>query len=247
MAGCAVLLAGILTSGGPIRLTVAMKITEVTVDLRSTDAAEEFYNSVLGLPVRRGEGAVAVQVGRSRIVFRESREAHGCHHFAFTIPSNKFSAAKRWLSERVEVMTKFGEDEFEYDAGWNARSLYFSGPEGSVLELIIRRDLDNQSVGDFTAADLECVSEVGVAVPDVLSTVDMLATRAGVEAYGLTPRDRFSPVGNIDGLIILVSPNRTWFPADDLLSAQSRILISATDARPGAYPLGELSTLTVTV
>jgi hypothetical protein len=143
-------------------------------------------------------------------------------------------------------MTKGGEDEFEYASGWNARSFYFPGPEGSVLELIIRRDLHNVSEGEFTVDDLECVSEVGVAVPDVLAIVDTLSTDAGIEPYGLTPRDRFSPVGTIDGLIILVSPARTWFPADNLLSAPSRILIEATGAQPGKYPLGELSELTVT-
>lgn len=149
-----------------------MKITEVTLDVRGADDAEEFYGSVLGLPVSRESGAAVVVAGRSRLVFRENPEARGCHHFAFTIPTNSFAAAKRWVSERVEVMSKGGDDEFEYGAGWNARSFYFPGPEGSVLEFIIRRDLRNESDGGFSAADIECVSEVGVAVPDVLSTVD---------------------------------------------------------------------------
>lgn len=223
-----------------------MKISEVTVDVRSSDEAAHFYGSVLGVPVTEAPGRVTVVAGRSRLVFLETPTARGCHHFAFTIPSNKFAIAKQWVSERAVIMSKGGDDEFEYDAGWNARSLYFQGPEGSVLEFIIRRDLDNTSDGVFTADDLECVSEVGVAVPDVLATVDLLSKGAGIEPYGLTPRERFSPVGTIDGLVILVSPDRPWFPADDLLSAQSRILIEASDARPGVYPLGELSTLTVT-
>jgi catechol 2,3-dioxygenase-like lactoylglutathione lyase family enzyme len=223
-----------------------MKITEVTVNVRSVDTVAHFYGAVLGLPVITGPGRATVRVGRSQLLFLEDSSAKGCHHFAFTIPSNKFASAKRWVSERAEIMTKGGEDEFEYASGWNARSFYFPGPEGSVLELIIRRDLHNVSEGEFTVDDLECVSEVGVAVPDVLAIVDTLSTDAGIEPYGLTPRDRFSPVGTIDGLIILVSPARTWFPADNLLSAPSRILIEATGAQPGKYPLGELSELTVT-
>ncbi|MEO6942905.1 MAG: hypothetical protein ABI238_00950, partial [Terrimesophilobacter sp.] len=217
-----------------------MKITKVTVDVRSSQNAGDFYGSVLGLPVTRAEDSVIVQAGRSSLVLRENPEAQGCHHVAFTIPSNKLSAAKQWVTERADLMSKGGEDEFEYDAGWNARSLYFPGPEGSVLEFIIRRDLKNSSAGEFSAADIECISEVGVAVPDVLATVDLLETEAGIEPYGLTPRDRFSPVGTIDGLVILVSPDRTWFPAENLLSRQSRILIDATDARPGVYPLGDM-------
>ncbi|MBB5633341.1 catechol 2,3-dioxygenase-like lactoylglutathione lyase family enzyme [Cryobacterium mesophilum] len=221
-----------------------MKIVEVTVDVRSAEDAAAFYGTVLGLPVSREPGAAVVKAGRTRLVFRDNAEAQGCHHFAFTIPANSLTAAKHWVADRADILAKGDDDEFEYGAGWNARSFYFAGPEGSVLEFIIRRDLCNDSDGDFTAADIECVSEVGVAVPHVLATVDLLAG-AGIEPYGLTPRDRFAPVGTIDGLIILVTPDRPWFPADDLLSKQSRILIDATDAHPGVYPLGEAAVLTV--
>lgn len=222
-----------------------MRISEVTIDVRDCRKAAEFYGSTMGLPVARTPGAATVTVGRTTLILRENADAQGCHHLAFTIPSNKFAASKHWVSQRTEVMSLRGEDEFEYAAGWNARSLYFPGPEGTVLEFIIRRDLDNAAAGAFRPHDLECISEVGVAVPDVLSIVEVLSTRAGIEPYGLTPRDRFSPVGTIDGLIILVTPDRPWFPAETLLSGQSRILIEATDARRGSYPLGEYSTLTV--
>lgn len=222
-----------------------MKISEVTVDVRDSREAADFYGSVMGLPVAVGPGSATVSVGRTTLVLRENADTRGCHHLAFTIPSNKFAASKHWVSERAEVMSLRGEDEFEYAAGWNARSLYFPGPEGAVLEFIIRRDLDNATEGTFAPQDLECISEVGVAVPDVLATVELLSEGAGIEPYGLTPRDRFSPVGTIDGLIILVTPDRPWFPAETLLSHESRILIEATDARPGSYPLGELGTLTV--
>lgn len=222
-----------------------MKITQATVEVRNTDEAAHFYGAVLGLPTTTDSGRVTVVAGRSRLVFVKNPAVEGHHHVAFTIPSNRFAEAKRWVSERADIMSKGGQDEFEYEAGWNARSLYFAGPEGSVLEFIIRRDLNNASEGEFSADDLECVSEVGVPVPDVLATVDLLSTEAGIEPYGLTPRDRFSPVGTIDGLLILVTPNRPWFPADDLLSAPTRIMLEATDAKPGVYPLGDVSELTV--
>ncbi|GAA3727571.1 hypothetical protein GCM10022239_00510 [Leifsonia bigeumensis] len=207
--------------------------------------AADFYATVLGLPVTREPGAAVVQVGATTLTLRHNPETRGVHHLAFTIPSNKFDAAKRWVSQRAEVMSRGGEDEFEYDAGWNARSFYFAGPNGSVLEFIIRRDLGNAVDGDFGSGDLLCVSEVGVAVPDVLATAGMLAAEAGVEPYGLEPRDRFAPVGDIDGLVILVSPDRTWFPAEDRLSAESRILIDAVGDRPGDFALGSESVLSI--
>jgi len=222
-----------------------MKISQVTIDVRDIQSAADYYGSLLGLPVTITEHGAVVQAGRTALILRDNPEAEGGHHLAFTIPSNKFSSSKSWVAQRTEVMSKGGEDEFEYDAGWNARSLYFPGPEDSVMEFIIRRDLGNESSGEFAANDIECISEVGVAVPDVLDAVNTLSTGAGIDPYGLTPRDRFSPVGTIDGLIILVSPNRAWFPADDVVSQQSRVVIDATGARPGTYPFGELSTLVI--
>lgn len=222
-----------------------MRISRATIDVTDSAAAAEFYGTVLGLPVERGPGRVAVQVGTTTLVLRDDAQVQGVHHLAFTVPSNKFDAAKRWVAARADLMSKGGEDEFEYGAGWNARSFYFPGPNGAVLEIIIRRDLDNAAVGDFGSDDLLCISEVGVAVPDVLSTVDMLAAEAGVTPYGLPPRDRFTPVGDINGLVILVEPGRTWFPAEDRLSATSRVLIDAVGDRPGDFALGPESILSI--
>lgn len=235
----------IFDRGWNVGLTGRMKISGVMVDVDDAAAAADFYETVLGLPVAREPDAAVVQVGTTRMTLRNNPATRGVHHLAFTIPSNKFDAAKTWVSERAEVMSQGGQDEFEYDAGWNARSFYFSGPNGSVLEIIIRRDLDNAVAGDFGSGDLLCISEVGVAVPDVLATAGMLAAEAGVAPYGLEPRDRFAPVGDIDGLIILVSPERTWFPADDRLSAPSRILIDAVGDREGDFALGSESVLSI--
>lgn len=217
----------------------------MTVDVRDSAEAADFFGTVLGLPVSSAPGAAVVQIGTTALTLRENPETRGAHHLAFTIPSNKFAQAKEWVRERTGVMHKAGDDEFEYDAGWNARSLYFPGPDHSVLELIIRRDLDNAVDGDFTSEDLLCISEVGVAVPDVLATVDLLVADAGIEPYGLVPRDRFAPVGTIDGLVILVSPERTWFPADDRLSAESRIFIEAVGDRAGEFALGSENVLSI--
>jgi catechol-2,3-dioxygenase len=222
-----------------------MRISGVTVDVRNAGEAADFFGTELGLLVVPEPDAAVVQVGTTTLTLRENPETRGVHHLAFTIPSNKFAQAKEWVAERTGVMDKAGQDEFEYDAGWNARSLYFPGPDGSVLELIIRRDLGNEAEGDFTGDDLLCISEVGVAVPDVRAAVDLLGAEAGIEPYGLEPRDRFTPVGDIHGLVILVSPERTWFPADDRLSAESRILIEAVGDRPGTFALGAESSLVV--
>jgi catechol 2,3-dioxygenase-like lactoylglutathione lyase family enzyme len=222
-----------------------MKITRVSAQVRNTSAAAEFFENVLGLGVERAPGAVVVRIGTTLLELVENPEADGDHHFAVTIPSNKFAEAKQWLQQRTMLLGTVEIDEFECSSAWNSRSLYFAGPDRSVLELIIRRDLHNTTPGPFSSDDLLCISEVGAATPDVLALAEFLEEAAGVPSYGADPGSSFSPLGDTDGLLILVSPGRAWFPTTDRLATTSPITIEATGHRPGIFPLGAGSTLQI--
>jgi len=222
-----------------------MKITNVSVRVRNAVDAAGFYADVLGLTVERKPDLVAVTVGATRLELVEDPATEGDHHFAITIPSNKFLAAKKWILERTVLLGMSGADEFECAPAWNARSLYFAGPDRSVLEFIVRRGLANTTTGPFTSADLLCVSEVGLAVPDVPALAATLDNDAGVAAYGYAPGDDFAPVGDTDGLLILVTPGRAWFPIADRVARESPIAITAAGGRPGSYALGTNGSLTI--
>ncbi|WIB76234.1 hypothetical protein DEJ28_11170 [Curtobacterium sp. MCPF17_002] len=64
------------------------------------------------------------------------------------------------------------------------------------------------------AGSLLSLSEVGIAVPDVLGAVEVLG-RAGVAPYANAPTAEFAPVGDVHGLLVLVSPGRSWYPTLD--------------------------------
>jgi catechol-2,3-dioxygenase len=220
-----------------------MKITRVSAQVRNTRSAAEFFDYVLGLAVESEPGAVVVTIGTTLLELVENPDVEGDHHFAVTIPSNKFTDAKQWLQERAALFGTVQSDEFEGPPGWNARSIYFAGPDRSVLELIIRRDLDNATTGPFSSDDLLCISEVGVATPDVLALTTFLTEAADVASYRADPESSFSAAGDTDGLLVLVSPGRAWFPTTDRLAATSPIRIEATGHRPGVFSLGVGGTL----
>ena len=215
-----------------------MKITRVSAQVRDTSAAAEFFENILGLGVEGVPGAVVVRIGTTLLELAENPCAEGDHHFAVTIPSNKFAEAKRWLQERTVLLGTLETYEFECSPAWNARSLYFAGPDRCVLELIIRRDLDNGTIGPFTSDDLLCISEVGVASSDVLAMAAFLDDGLEIRSYGADSGSTFSPVGDTDGLLILVNPGRAWFPTTDCLAESSPILIEATGHHAGDFPLG---------
>ena len=88
----------------------------------------------------------------------------------------------------------------------------------------------------FGPGDLLSVSEVGIAVPDVVGTADRL-TDAGIGRYP-DGSATFSPAGHIDGMLILVSRGRTWFPTSDRVVAEPPVTVvaQAGAASPGVLP-----------
>jgi catechol-2,3-dioxygenase len=199
-----------------------MDIRQVQLATRSLADTARFYER-LGCPVEIVDATVRVVVGSSLLVFRELPEMTGALHLAITIPTGTFDAGKAWIAGLTTVLGTDDQDEFEGPPNWNSRSVYFEGPDQQLLELIERRDLP-VDVGENTAVPLVSVSEVGVPVPDVLGAVEALR-RAGLEPYANPPGESFSAVGDVDGLVILVSPDRRWFPTGDRSPSSAPVVI----------------------
>lgn len=237
-----------------------MEIISIDTVTRSIAETAAYYETVLGLPVSKEIGAVEVTVGHTVLRFREDADAAGDQHYAFLIDDARFDAARQFLTAGPGLLSEGSRAEFEAQAAWNARSLYFPGPDRSVLEVIARRDLPQdlgagRGVGakassphvpgtqpvPFGAGDLLSVSEVGIAVPDVVDVADRL-TEAGIGRYP-SGSATFSPAGHIDGMLILVSVGRTWFPTSDRVVGEPPVTVVAQSGPasrgvvPGRYEL----------
>jgi len=214
-----------------------MDIRQVQLATRSLADTARFYER-LGCSVEIVDTTVRIVVGSTLLVFRELPEMTGALHLAITIPTGTFDAAKAWIAGLTTVLGTADQDEFEGPPNWNSRSVYFEGPDHQLLELIERRDLESGArrvgAGDGTGTDtgsdsdagvpLVSVSEVGVPVPDVLGAASALR-RAGLEPYANPPGESFAAVGDVDGLVILVSPDRRWFPTGDRSPSSAPVVI----------------------
>ncbi|PYY46749.1 hypothetical protein DEJ03_06450 [Curtobacterium sp. MCLR17_043] len=208
-----------------------MDIRQVQLATRSLADTARFYER-LGCSVEIVDATVRIVVGSTLLVFRELPEMTGALHLAITIPTGAFDAAKAWIAGLTTVLGTDDQDEFEGPPNWNSRSVYFEGPDQQLLELIERRDLesgarragDGSGTGTGTDVPLVSVSEVGIPVPDVLGAVEALR-RAGLEPYANPPGESFAAVGDVDGLVILVSPDRRWFPTGDRSPSSAPVVI----------------------
>jgi catechol-2,3-dioxygenase len=203
-----------------------MLISKVELPVSDAVRAARFYGDVLGLPIRTGGGVVEVEVGLSVLLLDPGPVERGAYHCAITVPEDRFAEAKAWLQERVPRLERDGLDEFTLGAPWNSQSLYFAGPDGILLELIARHDLPAaSSSGRFSSADLLRISEIGLAVPDVPAAVAALQDAFGLPVFG-TAAAEFTPLGDPDGLLIVVRQGRPWFPTTTVTPSLGPIAVT---------------------
>jgi catechol 2,3-dioxygenase-like lactoylglutathione lyase family enzyme len=112
------------------------------------------------------------------------------HHFAFHVAD-----LEPWKG-RLDV----GE-EHDFSSWGGARSVYFRDPEQNVVELVARP----QARPELTLA------EVGLPVEDVPAAVAALQDQLELLSYDDWD-ERFTPLGDDDGLLIVVRVGRGWFP-----------------------------------
>jgi catechol-2,3-dioxygenase len=112
------------------------------------------------------------------------------HHFAFHVAD-----LEPW-QQRLEV-----SEEHDFSSWGGARAVYFRDPEENVVELIARP----QAGPELTLA------EIGLPVEDVPAAVAALQDQLDLSTYDDWD-ESFAPLGDDDGLLILVRVGRGWFP-----------------------------------
>lgn len=209
-----------------------MRITQLVLPVSDVSATTAYFRDVMQLPVDAGR----VRVGWSTLVPVPADDAAvGGVHLAFNVADNRFSAAMTWLRARTPLQHDAdGRDHFALESRWQSQSVYFTGPDGLVLELIGRRRLPRSSrTGAFDGRELTCLSEVGLPSDDVDAARGAVTARFGLQPLS-PPSDVFAPMGDDDGLLILVDARRRWFPQQRTLPCGRGLQVRIQAATAGA-------------
>lgn len=218
-----------------------MRIHELRLPTTDLVAQLAFYRDVLSLPVVASTSEhFAVQAGATRLIFTTAGETEPVYHFAFNIPRNQFTSARIWIEARVPLIPDAnGATTWHFD-GWNADLLYFYDPAGNIVEFIARQTLDYERPAPFGSDDIQCVSEIGLAVDDVRASVADMSARLHIPVYDGEGSDSFSALGDEHGLLIVVRKGRAWYPTRDRLALEgSTHVVIRSDAPPQTYTQGQ--------
>lgn len=193
-----------------------MIFEELKLQTASLEELKIFYAEILELDMSDSSAEhFTVRIGWTSLTFVRAIGGSPFYHYAVNIPENLMPEAKAWLQRRVVLNTVDGEDEVFFTS-WNAHSVYFEDPAGNIIEFIARHNLSNAANGPFTSDMLECVSEIGIVRDQVIPFVRELNAKDlpnwKEDSEGLTP------VGDEQGLFIVVRDQRPWFFSKQLAS-----------------------------
>lgn len=194
-----------------------MKILSVTLETPDLNKVANFCRDGLGLEVVTTEpGTAHVRIGSSWLVFRKNPAASGVCHFAFNIPCNHIREGMAWLERcGIELIANEKDETLIDFSNWNAEAAYFFDPAGNIVEIIARRDLQNDSDRPFSPESLLEISEIGIVTDDVLAWNARAANEFDLLPFDKQkPSSNFSALGSDMGLFIVVPEGRKWFLTD---------------------------------
>lgn len=190
-----------------------MQIISLELYTRNLSAMQDFYASTLQLPlIEQDDRHFTVRAGHSMLTFTSTTDTVPICHYAFNVPEASFPASKQWLQDRVTLLKDDEQQDEVYFRNWDAHASYFSDPDGNIGEIIARHTLPDAVAHEPSAHPVLGISEIGIAADDVLSLVNTVTTRTGMQPYKQTPSPDFTAVGSEKGLLIINRTERTWLP-----------------------------------
>ncbi len=193
-----------------------MKIQELEIYTPRLEAQTKFYSEILELDViAKTNTSTSFQIGES-ILKLVQREKFTPYHYAINIPANQESEGLEWLKERVEIL-KYENLTIQYFDFWNAYAMYFYDEDRNIVELIARKNMENNSNQPFDKNSLLEICEIGIPTSDIDEEYRILKNVTGIPIHSGN-LERFCAIGDDNGLFIAINKEikKEWFPTKDI-------------------------------
>ncbi|WP_129746849.1 VOC family protein [Flavobacterium anhuiense] len=191
-----------------------MKLEHIQIETNNILKITAFYQDVLELSIiEKDENSVSIQAGNSVLKFVENSSFKSIYHFAFNIPENKLDEAIKWCKNKVDFILIEDQNVITNFENWSAQAVYFYDTNGNLLEFIARHDLNNSQTEAFNSKSILNISEIGIVNENPLELGNQLIAKHGLNFFSKnTNSEAFAAIGDDEGLLIMVKPNRNWYP-----------------------------------
>ncbi|AQX84703.1 VOC family protein [Elizabethkingia bruuniana] len=212
-----------------------MIISELILQTHNLVETERFYSEKLQLEIiAKTELSVSFRTGDSVLTFEKNdREGDFKYHFAFNIPANQPEEAIIWAYNRIELIRNPETHLITNFDNWRAQAVYFYDNNGNLVEFIGRTDLNNNSDAEFSSKSILNISEIGIVTDHPLNLAQQITQQTGIDYFVKGPKtEEFVVLGNDNGLLIIVDPNRNWYPTENKAEkhkVKARIITGETE------------------
>ncbi|HFK5569278.1 TPA: VOC family protein [Elizabethkingia meningoseptica] len=209
-----------------------MRILEIIMQTNDLNETENFYTNKLQLElVEKKENTISFMAGETKLTFEKTtHNENPHHHLAFNIPLNKLEEAMKWADHRFELVLNQEQGYVTTFDKWKAKSFYFYDNNNNLAEFIIRTDLNNHSDEAFSSKNILNVSEIGIVSDKPLELAEQIVKQTGIDYFSKESKlENLVALGDDNGLLIIVSPNRNWYPTDRKAEKQKLSIRIKTD------------------
>ncbi|MDM1348313.1 glyoxalase [Myroides marinus] len=191
-----------------------MNILSINIQTNNLEVSKQFYTEVLQLPIIESlEENFTLQVGQSILTFEQTDVNVEIYHYAFNIPSNQIENALVWAKAHLSLIENVEGNLVTTFETWKAKSIYFTDNNGNILEFIAREDIQVNVQGDFSPSQIINISEMGIVTEQPMVQAEKLIADYGLSYFEKNePTEQFLALGDDHGLLIMVTPNRNWYP-----------------------------------
>lgn len=204
------------------------KLTLYTANLQETKL---FYTQKLELPLlSETDDSIDLKAGSTILHFKTTTDASPFYHIAFTIAENMLEESTAFIrNKELAILPYEGNIHVDFP-NWNAKSLYFHDNNDSILEFIVRYDLQYTAPLPFNAKAIASVSEIGIVVDDVTTVANRLKNDHHIPFFSKGPvRDDFTVMGDDHGLLLVCATGRGWLPTGQPAEKHPVVVIDTED------------------
>ncbi len=191
-----------------------MELREITIYTNDIAETKAFYLDTMSFQLNQEtEDSLTFKIGNSLLTFIHTTDKLEIYHYAFNIQPNHLNQAIAWSESRFKLILSPSNNIITTFEQWKSESIYFYDNNGNLLEFIAREESPILTDNNFSSDAVINISEFGVVSEKAIEKAEELIAIHNFQFFDkAVASNQFLALGNDEGLLIFVEPNRNWYP-----------------------------------